>query len=322
MRGVGARVAPPQHGSTPGGRYRAATLASRSHRPHTAPEPQSLRANFHRPSDRTMPRPWRPAPLLQASALLHAGALGGVLAAPALWPWALAALVANHATITTAGLLPRCTWLGPTLTRLPPAAQARQQIALTIDDGPDPAVTPRVLDLLDAAGARASFFCIADRARAHPALVRDIVARGHSVENHSDTHPHAFSLYGPRRMRREISAAQASLAELAGAPPRFFRAPAGLRNPFLEPVLADLDLSLAAWTRRAYDTRCADPELLLDRLTHGLAPGDILLLHDGHSARDASGEPVILTLLPPLLAHIAAAGLHCGALIEAIPAHA
>lgn len=292
-------------------------MPSRSHHPHTTLEPI-----FHRSSDRTMPRPWRPTPLLQATALLHAGALGGVLAAPALWPWALAALVANHAAITTAGLLPRCTWLGPTLTRLPAAAQARQQIALTMDDGPDPAVTPRVLDLLEAAGARASFFCIAERARAHPALVREIVARGHSIENHSDTHPHAFSLYGPRRMRREIAAAQASLAALTGTPPRFFRAPAGLRNPFLDPVLAELDLSLAAWTRRAYDTRCADPDLLLDRLTRGLAPGDILLLHDGHSARDASGEPVILKLLPPLLARLSAAGLHYATLAEAVPAHA
>ena len=127
---------------------------------------------------------WSPSPFLKASAVLHAGAAVGALAAPALWPWALGAVVVNHALITTAGLLPRSTLLGPNLTRLPAASQARREIALTIDDGPDPQVTPAVLDLLDAAQAKATFFCIGWRAPQHPPLCREIVARGHPVENH------------------------------------------------------------------------------------------------------------------------------------------
>jgi peptidoglycan-N-acetylglucosamine deacetylase len=244
---------------------------------------------------------WSPSPFLKASAALHAGAAVGALAAPSLWPWALGAVVANHALITTAGLLPRSTLLGPNLTRLPSASQARREIALTIDDGPDPEVTPAVLDLLDAAQAKATFFCIGWRARQHPALCREIVARGHRVENHGDAHSNAFSLFGPGRMRADIAAAQATLSDITGQAPVFFRPTAGLRNPFLDPVLAQLGLRLAAWTRRPYDTRDGRPQQVLERLTRNLGPGDILLMHDGHAALTPEGQPVVLATLPILL---------------------
>jgi peptidoglycan/xylan/chitin deacetylase (PgdA/CDA1 family) len=237
-------------------------------------------------------------------------ALGALPLWPAQWPLALAALVLNHALLTFAGLWPRCDWLGPNWTRLPEAAARRGQVALTIDDGPDPEVTPRVLALLDAHQARATFFCIGARARQHPALIAEILRRGHAVENHSERHHHSFSLLGPAGFAREIEASQASLARLTGRRPRFFRAPAGLRNPFLEPVLARHGLILAAWTRRGFDTRERDAARVLARLTRDLAAGDILLLHDGNAARDRhSGEPVILAVLPPLLAACRAAGL-------------
>jgi peptidoglycan-N-acetylglucosamine deacetylase len=244
---------------------------------------------------------WSPSPFLKASAALHAGAAVGALAVPALWPWALGAVVVNHALITTAGLLPRSTLLGPNLIRLPAAAQARREIALTIDDGPDPQVTPAVLDLLDAAQAKATFFCIGWRARQHPALCREIAARGHRVENHGDAHSNAFSLFGPGRMRADIAAAQATLSDITGQAPMFFRPTAGLRNPFLDPVLTQLELRLAAWTRRPYDTRDGRPQQVLQRLTRGLGPGDILLMHDGHAAPTPEGKPVILATLPILL---------------------
>lgn len=265
-----------------------------------------------------MSRPWTIPPAIKASALLHAGAALGTVAVPAAWPWALGAVALNHAVITVAGLLPRSSLLGPNLTRLPAAALARRELALTIDDGPDPEVTPRVLDLLDAAGARASFFCIGWRARANPALCREIVARGHRVENHGDSHSNAFSLFGPRRMRADVAAAQASLSDITGQAPLFFRPTAGLRNPFLEPVLAGLDLQLAAWTRRPYDTRDGRPQQVLQRLTRGLGPGDILLMHDGHAALTLEGQPVILATLPLLLDRLKAESLRAVTLQQAL----
>ncbi len=246
-----------------------------------------------------MSRRWQPTPTLYATFAVHGAAAAGLLAAPQHWPGWLAALAANHAVLTTAGLLPRSTLLGPNLTRLP--AGCKDAVALTIDDGPDPEVTPQVLDLLDAAGARATFFCIGRRARAHPALCREIVARGHRVENHGDAHAKTLAFFGPARLRTDIAAAQACLADISGQLPRFFRATAGLRNPFLEPVLAGLDLHLAAWTRRPYDTRCGDANIVLARLSKNLAAGDILLMHDGNAARGSSGRAVILDTLPALL---------------------
>ncbi|MDN7905838.1 polysaccharide deacetylase family protein [Burkholderia diffusa] len=253
-------------------------------------------------------RRWKPTPLIAGTAALHAGALAAVVAQPAAWPWAAGSVVASHLALTAAGLWPRSALLGPNWTRLP--AGAGRRIALTIDDGPDPDVTPRVLDLLDRHDARATFFCIGDLARRHPRWIEAIVARGHAVENHSQRHRHTFSLSGPAALRREIAAAQQTLTEIAGTRPRFFRAPAGLRNPFLEPVLCELGLQLASWTRRGFDTRASDADVVTRRLLDGLAPRDILLVHDGHAARDARGVPVVLDVLPALLRAAADAQLH------------
>lgn len=239
-----------------------------------------------------------PGPLLAGSIGAHVLAVAGLALAPQHWPWSLGALLANHALITAGGLLPRAAWLGPNQRRLVAAAPV---VALTFDDGPDPEVTPRVLDLLDEAGMQATFFCIGQRALQHAALTREIVRRGHAVENHTYSHPHAFASYGPRRMAREIQQGQQALADVTGRAPQLFRAVAGLRNPFLQPILERLGLRLVSWTRRGYDTRSADPQRVLRRLTRRLAAGDILLLHDGHSARDHAGRAVVLQVLPLLL---------------------
>ncbi len=264
---------------------------------HAAPAPVSPAAR------------WRAPLLLKASAACHLGAAGLVAVAPALWPWALGAVALDHALLTATGLWPRSTWLGTNVLRLPDAAARRGEVAVTLDDGPDPATTPRVLDILDAHGARATFFCIAAQAGQHPVLVREIVRRGHSVQNHSLRHRHNFSLLGPAGFRREIGAAQDRLAQITGQRPTCFRAPAGLRNPFLDPVLHALGLTLVSWTRRGFDTREADPRTVLARLTQGLAGGDILLLHDRHGATMADGRPVVLAALPALLQHMQGAGL-------------
>lgn len=265
---------------------------------------------------------WPMPPVLRASVGLHAAAAGLALAAPQALPWLAGGLVLNHVALTLAGLWPRSNWLGPNVRRLPADAVARDEWALTLDDGPDPEVTPRVLDLLDARGARASFFCIAERARRHPRLLREIVARGHEVQNHSLSHRHDFSLLGPAALQREIAEAQDVLSDLLGAAPGCFRAPAGLRNPFLDPVLHSLGLHLVSWTRRGYDTRQADPARVLSRLYRGLDRGAILLLHDGHAARDDGGRPVLLSVLPVLLDEAARRGLRCVKLGSTLPPRA
>ncbi|MEP7311856.1 MAG: polysaccharide deacetylase family protein [Pseudomonadota bacterium] len=249
------------------------------------------------------------SPLLQASFVLHVGAAGAVIAWPPLWPWLLGAVMVNHLLLAAAGLWPRSALLGPNWTRLPASREGAARVAITIDDGPDPEVTPQVLALLDEYGAKATFFCIGERVERHPELAREILRRGHAIENHSQHHLHRFSLLGPRGMAGELAQAQAAIVRVTGDAPRFFRAPAGLRSPFLEPVLARLDLQLASWTRRGFDTVTRDPAAIHARLARGLAAGDILLLHDGHAARTPTGTPVILEVLPRLLATCVAAGL-------------
>lgn len=247
--------------------------------------------------------------MIRWSAGLHLGAAAWAVAQPESWPWAAGAVALDQAVLSLAGLWPRSRLLGPNWTRLPPAAAARGEITLTFDDGPDPKTTPRVLDLLDAYDARASFFCIGAQARRHPALCGEIIRRGHSVENHSLDHRWDFAFSGYRGFYREIAEAQATLTEITGQAPRFFRAPFGIRNPLLEPALAHHSLQLASWTRRGFDTRERRPEIVLRRLSQNLAAGDILLLHDGHAARAADGQAVVLRVLPELLERIRAAGL-------------
>ena len=268
-------------------------------------------------------RRWPWPPLVGASVGLHAAALGSALLLPDTAAWAAGAVLLDHALLTGAGLWPRSTWLGPNVRRLPAACAARGELAITLDDGPDPEVTPAVLDLLAAAGARVTFICIAERARHQGALLRRLVDAGHSVQNHSLHHRHHFSLFGPRRLAAEIAGAQALLADLTGVAPHSFRAPAGLRSPLLDPVLHRLGLHLVSWTRRGFDTRDGDAARVLARLggglKGGLAGGDILLLHDGHAVRTAAGRPVLLDVLPALLQAVRAAGLRPVTLADALP---
>ena len=260
--------------------------------------------------------PWPLA--IRASAAWHVAAIGAGTMVPGAMPWAIGAIALNHALITGAGLTPRSSLLGPNVTRLPEAAGVRRQVAITIDDGPEPEVTPRVLDLLDAHGQRATFFCIAERVLAHPVLAREIVARGHSIQNHTARHRHNFSFLGPRGFAREIARAQEILTETTSQRPTCFRAPAGLRNPFLEPVLHRLGLSLVSWTRRGFDTREGDPAKVMARLDRKLQARYILLLHDGNAARTPLGNPVLLEVLPLLFERLRAERLHAATLPEGL----
>jgi peptidoglycan/xylan/chitin deacetylase (PgdA/CDA1 family) len=254
---------------------------------------------------------------IKVSIMLHVLMLIFLLVAPDLWRWVLLVFIGNHLVIATVGLWPRSNWLGPNWTRLPVAAARRNEIALTIDDGPDPVVTPQVLDILDSFHAKATFFCIGNRAAQYPELCREIIRRGHAIENHSQQHRHNFSLLGLGGFSREITAAQQTLFNITGVRPRFFRAPAGLRNPFLEPVLHRLGLRLASWTVRGFDTQVKDAEKVKTKLLTGLQAGAILLMHDGNAARTKANVPVILAVLPSLLEAAKQQGLRFVTLAEA-----
>jgi len=268
-----------------------------------------ISASHTRPGNTLLPRRWHPAPFALVTLFLHLACLIALVLHPDIWPWVTGALALNHLAVLAAVLWPRGSLLGPNLVRLPASAIQRRQVALTFDDGPDPDVTPHVLELLDQYQAKASFFCIGKKAAAHPDIVKEIIRRGHSVENHSYRHSWAFALYGFFRLRREVDTAQSVIAGIAGQSPLFFRAPAGFRSPLLDPVLAQRGMHYVAWTRRGFDTVSRNSSQVLQRLLRGLAAGDILLLHDGSHARTDAGEPIALAVLPALLNQLATCGL-------------
>lgn len=251
---------------------------------------------------------YRPTPFLLGSIALHAAGAAAVILSPRHWPYVAGTLFANHVVLAGFSLWPQSRLLGPNRNRLSEAAAARNEVGLTFDDGPDPEVTPRVLDLLDRAGVRASFFCIGRRVEARPDLAAEIARRGHRVENHTWSHPNAFACYPPAGLRREVQRAQDAIGRATGRAPALFRAPAGLRNPLLERELHRAGLTLASWTRRGYDALEKDPAAVSRRLLRGVTAGDVLLLHDG-SAVTGGGNRVVLDVLPRILDELGTRGL-------------
>lgn len=157
----------------------------------------------------------------------------------------------------------------------------RREVWLTIDDGPDPEDTPRILALLAAHGARATFFVIGKNVAAHPGLAATIVQAGHEVAHHTQTHPlRSFWCAAPKRLAAELDDGLTALAA-EGMRPTRFRSPAGLKNLWLGPALAARGLMGIGWSARGRESWRADPDTVVRRLTRRLAPGAILLMHEG-----------------------------------------
>lgn len=252
---------------------------------------------------------WRPARAVHVSILLHVVALIAWLVHPAAWLLLLGIVAGNHLALFVAVFWPRGSLLGANLVQLPEPAIRRGEVSLTFDDGPHPEVTLRVLEMLDRYHARASFFCIGEKAAAYPDIVREIVRRGHSVENHSYRHASTFAFYGIFRLRDEVQTAQQTIARITGDYPIFFRAPIGFRSPLLDPVLAWCGLRYVSWTKRGFDAVDDDAVSILRRLTHRLAAGDILVLHDTVRRHTTADKAAALAVLPMLLEKLAANGL-------------
>ena len=158
---------------------------------------------------------------------------------------------------------------------------ARREVWLTIDDGPDPGDTPRILELLAAHDARATFFVIGETAARHPTLIQAIAAAGHEVAHHAHTHPLAtFWCASPARVRRELDAGLEAL-RAAGVRPTRFRPPAGIKNLWLASALRARGLTCVGWSARGLERRRGNAEAVAARATRRLAPGAILLLHEG-----------------------------------------
>jgi peptidoglycan/xylan/chitin deacetylase (PgdA/CDA1 family) len=161
-----------------------------------------------------------------------------------------------------------------------------RQLALTFDDGPNPAATPRLLEVLAKRGARATFFLIGDYVQREPALVREIVAAGHVVGNHTMHH-----LWLPRHaaalIRAEMLACNNAIEQTISAPVTLFRAPHGAKRPAVMRIAHELGMQTVQWNLMVGDWKNRSAEDLLQRIQRGIATnqrrghGTSVVLHDG-----------------------------------------
>lgn len=170
------------------------------------------------------------------------------------------------------------------------ARTGTRDVALTFDDGPDPAVTPALLDLLDEHDARATFFLLTSRSGAHPEIAREIVERGHEVALHSDVHDR-LTLVPSGELRRRLAAARTALEDVTGAPVRYFRPPFGAQSLRTYLAARSCGLDVVVWGPYAEDWVEDEPATVAARGLRGLAPGSVLLLHDGLDVPPRSPVP-------------------------------
>ncbi len=205
-------------------------------------------------------------------------AAGGVCAAGGLFAWG--------------ALAPASQIFGQTLRRLDDASC----MAITFDDGPNPSVTPKVLELFERYNAKATFFLIGQRVRAFPALAREIVERGHAIGNHTETHP-SLTFLSPGRITEELERCDDAIAGATGKSPKWMRPPFGYRSPLLDGIVQRRGgAGVAMWNVAARDWRTDWPELVIQRLRRARG-GDIVLLHDGdHRVREGKRGHVLAAL--------------------------
>ncbi|NJP65601.1 polysaccharide deacetylase family protein [Streptomyces spiramenti] len=161
------------------------------------------------------------------------------------------------------------------------------EVALTVDDGPDPRWTPRLLDVLDTHDVRATFFVIGERAARHPELLRRIRAAGHTLGNHSHSHPQPFAALPPEAIESELAATQRAVVDATGEPPQLFRAPAGGWSRRVLETARGQGLTPVDWSVDPKDWRSPPPGRIA-RVVLGARHGDIVLCHDGGGDRSGT----------------------------------
>ena len=206
---------------------------------------------------------------------------------------ALLVLALSHMLVLYPTLRPRSSWWGPVVTRF---RTARQEIWLTIDDGPT-GDTAEIVSLLTAGGAVATFFVKGQLAAEHPEMIALMKRAGNTIANHSATHPSGtFWCLTPARLAAEIDGGNEAIVQTGEERPHWFRAPVGMKNPWVHPLLEARGMRLIAWSRRAFDSVRSDPDGIARSLTRGVRAGDILLIHQGRPTSVAAIRATMASL--------------------------
>ncbi|MDR3402898.1 MAG: polysaccharide deacetylase family protein [Chthoniobacter sp.] len=204
------------------------------------------------------------------------------------YPWLIAGAVVVHACFFYAIVAPSCGWLVRVATRFRPKGS---EVWLTIDDGPDGEASLRLSEEMSRRGVQATFFVKGRNLERQPEVGAALVAAGHSLANHTQTHPaHLFWWLRPGALRREIDACNEALRSAGVSVIRWFRSPVGLKNVFLEPTLRRRDMRYVGWSVRGHDGVTCEPEAVARRVGERVSPGAIVLLHEG---RARSNEAIL-----------------------------
>lgn len=187
-------------------------------------------------------------------------------------------------------------------------------VYLTFDDGPDPRWTPRVLDVLDAHRAPATFFTIGCAARQHPALLRRIAASGHRIGNHTWSHRHPWMM-SSREAQREVRDGAAAIADTIGLPPHAFRPPHGRLRQCMIDEAERGGQRMLLWSKSAIDWGPFGSAARIGARLNRVRAGDVILMHDGRWRINRPSE--LLETLPAFLDALAPRGLRAGSLLPA-----
>lgn len=225
-----------------------------------------------------------------------------------------AACGAGAATLAVGAYYPNSTLFGSVVGRGPRHTRA---LYLTFDDGPNPTATASVLKTLSAARVPAAFFLVGDHVRRFPALACAIGDAGHEAGNHTEHHV-KLHVRGPGRIRRELEAAHDVIARTLGRAPRVFRAPHGLRNPFVTRAAHRLGYRVVGWTFGVWDSDRPGAEAIRERVRTKLCPGAIILLHDGDGYDPGGDRSETAAALPGIIADAERAGYTFRPLAEAL----
>ena len=174
---------------------------------------------------------------------------------------------------------------GRALGRLP---TNEKQVALTFDDGPNPAATPRILDVLRSESIPAAFFLLGRHVERWPAIARRVATEGHTLGNHG-YHHRKLHFRGPGYVRLDLELGTDAIATATGKSPTLFRAPHGFRSPWVSSIARELGQRTIGWTLGIWDSDRPGADVIARRAVDGTRPGTILLLHDG-DGYDADGD--------------------------------
>ncbi len=175
-----------------------------------------------------------------------------------------------------------------------------RRVALTFDDGPDPARTPALLDALAELDAPATFFVLGNRVDAHRELTARIAREGHELGNHTYSHPY-LPLSRSKRVARELSSADAAIERATGSVPTLARPPYGGRSPRNVRVFDRAAKRMVLWDVNSFDWKGLTAEQVAERVLARARPGSIILLHEAREGGEVTIEAVRL-LVPALRA--------------------